>query len=275
MSPLPDKTVLGVSVSHNNEQLDFNLLKAGGVKLVSIKTSQGDYDTDTTLLANLSKAAAAQMPFGYFHWCDPMVDDQHQIDHVLNLLDGLPKPLFVAVDIEQYWQLWSEWRASIAGTGVITKFVPAVRISDNARKLAEALAIHGYQVVIYTRAYFIKDHCTRLLDWIRPYKKWWAQWPYPAGLVTTNWPTFIANWLPKQPGPSFPKGWLDPVDWDMWQITGDKFVLPGCKNALDIDIIKESMLTQTVPPPPPTLTLEERVSRLEETVAILRGILNV
>jgi lysozyme len=219
--------ILGCDVSSWQPAVDWDLLRSKGVEFAIAKASQGSYAHDRLLASHLTGANKAGMISAAYHWCDPLSKDIEQADFFIKAIHGLPVS-FLAVDMEQHWADWQEWSLH-----TIQKVIDPERISESARVVAERLRQQsGLPVVIYSRVSFIEQYAQPVLSWITDYPLWLAQYPYGATRVKCSWEELQATRLPKIPGPTLLAGCSR---WSFWQFSGDKFILPGCDNALDLD----------------------------------------
>lgn len=252
--------ILGIDVSRWQPTVDWALLKSAGVEFVIIKATQGNYTVDTMLKKHVEGANKAGMIIGLYHWCDPLVDATSQARYFINAVQGLPFHM-VAADVEQFWADWQEW-----SQGNITKYLSPDAISNNAR------AILSYwdknlkvPTILYSRASFVHGFARPMLSWVCNYPLWMAHYPYNTTRVKTTWDVFKSQYKPSISGPALPSGC---TKWTFWQFTGDKFILPGVDTALDVnyfngDLAQLRQFVKLDAPPPPPLTLEQRVARLE------------
>lgn len=228
--------ILGIDISHWQDKVDFPLLKSEGIEFCICKASQGEHYQDPTFARHAEGAHNAGMIVGAYHWADPTQDDWGQIENFLNATDDHPIS-FAMVDVEQYWADWSEYPKNI------TKKIPPQRIEANAKNLLQKID-DEYPTLLYTRLSFCREYAGGILDWIKFWPTCLAQYPYKKGRVSVSWADFKANHLPKISGPTLPPG---VSEWQFWQFTGDKFLLPGVLNsagkpsALDVDYFNGSL----------------------------------
>jgi lysozyme len=263
---------LGIDVSFWEPYIDWPLLKAGGMSFVIVRASQGNGNRDVYLRRHVEGAISAGLAVGAYHWCDPLMAASDQAECFCDCIGDLPVS-FVAVDVEQYWRDWAEYRAR-----KITKIIAPTTISQVGRETAGIIkARTSAPVLVYTRKSFILEWARPMLEWIRSYPLWLAQWPYKPGIEETTWEDFTANHLPVKSGPDLPPG-CD--HWTFWQFSGEKFRLPGVwqdaakktRASLDINFFNgsEADLRQwcalpldppaPLPPvPPPTLPAKVKV----------------
>ena len=261
--------ILGIDVSSYQPNVDYNLLYSKGVRFVIIKATQGTYLRDKTIDSHFQAAQKAGMMIGFYHWHDPSKWDASQADYYLSTVEQY-KYHFTCLDVEQFWSDWSTWpRSPQVG------FTPN-RISESARTIANRLKEQTARpVVIYTRPTFIMDYASPMLEWINDFPVWYATYPFKAGGESLSWEEFALRLPdPTRTGPFFPTRFpAIKRTWLFWQFTGDKFTLPGCASALDVNYFNGDLpalhkFCGVVPEEEvqPALTVEQRLSRLENLV---------
>lgn len=254
--------ILGVDVSYWQQTVDWALLKSVGVEYAFIKATQGNYMTDSMMLKHLEGAQKAGLITGLYHWCDPTVGDEAQAQYFVQQTKGLSYSFAVA-DMEQHWADWNEWRQ-----GKVTKILSPDRINKNGQTILNYWNQNlKVRTVLYTRGSFVREYA-KSAAWVCGYPLWLAHYPYASGRIKTTWEVFKTQYKPGISAPFLPPGCSS---WTFWQFTGDKFILPGISTAADVNYFNGSLddlrtfaNLPPVEPPPPTLTLEERVRRLEE-----------
>ena len=223
---------LGVDVSSWQTKVDWKLLYDAGVRFAICKVTQGNYIFDRMVREHVQGAKEAGMVVGLYHWHDPLNNVKSQLDFIKMCLSGLEYDFF-ALDVEQYWADWTEWR-----TGVITKKLGATTISVSSHQLATDIRnFSGKKTVIYTRASFVKEYAPSMQVWLKDWDLWLAHYPYRVGRVSLSWEELLRGNLPQIAGPSLPPNCRD---WKFWQFSGDKFVLPGVNSALDLNFFHGS-----------------------------------
>ncbi len=219
---------LGIDVSRWQPQVDWDLLAAAGVRFAIAKASQGSASRDSALGMHLSGAQSVGMITGVYHWCDPTLNAQRQVDNFCQAVANQAFD-FAAVDVEQYWSSWNEWLS-----GKVAGLASPEQISASALAVAQGLRqACAKPVLIYTRTSFVNDYARPMLDWLAGWPLWLAQYPYPAGRIQATWEELQNDLLPTPKGPPLPKGCRE---WAFWQFSGDRFVLPGCSTALDLNL---------------------------------------
>ena len=228
------------------------------VKGVISKCSQGDYFPDPTFVGDQTLLPNYNLKRACYHWDDPLdsVSPTTQVNKILQIISPyLDAQEFIAVDVEQWWAdwaKWNEWRKGYIPKSDVPMLSKA-QISDSAHNICEQLKTKtGKKIVVYTRAWFVKEYAPDMLNWIGDYNSWYAQWPYNSGYVEDTWDEFLQAHLPSTQAPAFPTGYSD-NKWVAWQFSGEKFYLPGCSGSSDLNFVKTSFLDDTTPPPAPVV----------------------
>ncbi len=258
--------ILGIDVSRWQQKVDWELLKSKGIQFAFIKATQGNYLVDPMLKTHLNNAKKHGMIVGVYHWCDPMVPNEGQAKFFLEAIKGLDYSFAVA-DVEQNWTDWAEWRNK-----KITKIIPALKISENARIILEYWKKHiDKTLVVYTRASFINYYAAVASSWLPKYHLWLAHYVTKMNKANITWDAF-KNYIPREGGPSLPRNCNK---WTFWQFTGGRFILEGVDTSIDLNIFNGDLddlvklagskkIETSKPETPVELTLEERVARLEK-----------
>lgn len=223
--------LLGLDVSHYDEQVDWARAAAAGAGFAIAKLSQGDYYRDDRCADHLAGAQAAGLRTGVYHWLDPDCAPKKQADFLRQCAAGL-KFHFICLDVEQHTPWPLKKRGEVAGKTKTASYSARV-ISECARELAALLAGSlTLPVVIYTRVSFIVEYARPMLDWLPAYPLWLAQYPLlptPPGKLT--WAT-LSQVYPRVAAPLLPQGC---PQWTFWQWSGDRLRLPGLSSALDLN----------------------------------------
>jgi lysozyme len=226
-----EKTLV-VDVSLYQPKMDWMLLAQNGVAGVIAKASSGSFRKDPLFLRHVQEAKAAGLVVGAYHWCDPSNDDLAQAKNFLSVVQDQPVS-FLAVDMEQYWQVWAEFYER-----KISTIIPGKRISENAFRVASYLRKYsGLPVVIYTRASFVVFRAPQAAEWLPKFPLWLAHYPYTRERISTTWSDLKQNHLPKLTGPLMPPNCNS---WVFWQFSGDKFRLPGTNGVIDLNFFNGS-----------------------------------
>jgi GH25 family lysozyme M1 (1,4-beta-N-acetylmuramidase) len=228
---MTEKTLV-VDVSLYQPKIDWKVLAENGVAGVIAKASSGSFRKDPLFLRHVQEAKAAGLVVGAYHWCDPSNDDLAQAKNFLSTIQNQPVG-FLAVDMEQYWQVWAEFYDRN-----ITTIISGKRISENAYRVASYLRKYsGLPVLIYTRASFVYFRAPQAVEWLSKFPLWLAHYPYSRDRVTTTWIDLKKYHLPKLIGPLMPPNCNS---WVFWQFSGDKFRLPGTNGLIDLNYFNGS-----------------------------------
>jgi hypothetical protein len=232
--------ILGVDNYEGNPVIDEAVLKAAGVQfmIVRLNDMNGGHHRDVNFDSQWAQAA----PF--IHWpyfvYNPWVSGQENFNW---LNSNIPADATaVSVDIE------------------VSK--PGYAPAEYGRQVAAflALAAPRWKLNIYTGKWFEAV----LTPWPTSYEYWYARYPfivYPPARENWTWEKlkqimYNMTWSPgAAPGPCH-----------LWQITGDRLILPGCgETCVDINAWKGTLaeLQAFAGYAPPPLTLEQRVTNIE------------
>ena len=252
--------ILGIDVSHWNTVTDWHQLKAAGIEFAFIKATQGDYYKDPMFTTNAQGARDAGILVAPYHYFDPGITPQRQVNHFLDTIGTTPHSM-LAIDVE----------TNITHDELT---IPAKQLSDCANDTAALCAaelkrfFRQTPLLIYTRNSFVTDYAPLMTTWLRSYPLWLATWPYKKGVVSCTWDEFKSFWLPKTTAPTIPKNCNF---WDYWQFSGDKFILPGVDGPLDLnyfngnlfDLYKFLGINPPAMPPATPLSIDQRLANLE------------
>lgn len=235
MTENQNPVMLMLDVSKWNTGLDWRILKEGGAGGVLVKISQGNMIVDPRAEQHIAEARAAGLLVGAYHWDDPNIPALEQLELVIQLMEKYELQL-CGVDEEQCWKDWGEWYR-----GEITQFIEPIKIDRSARNLYYGLIQHKYNALIYTRKSFVDAYAPMMWDWLKKEHGWYAHYPYSGGRLYTSWKDLMERFLPTKftppmEQPTLPAG----CDWDLWQFSGDKFILPGTGGSpIDLNLPKD------------------------------------
>ena len=97
-----DYPVWGVDVSHYQGEIDWEALRAQGVRFAFIKATEGSSHVDERFAQNAGEALAAGVPAGAYHFFSFESPGQTQAENLLSALEGREFALPCAVDFEFY-----------------------------------------------------------------------------------------------------------------------------------------------------------------------------
>lgn len=261
-----DKAII-VDVSHWNKNLNWQEMYKGGVRFAYVKLSQGKYIVDRMAVQHIAEARAAGIIVAGYHWADPTQSDADQLTLLTALMQKYELDL-VFIDVEQYWQDWGEWQRK-----EVTKFIDPMRIDRNARNLYHGAIQNGFKAVIYTNASFIDSYAKPIWNWIYNANVCWAYYPYKAGRVVTDWENIYTTKIPALDTPKrlvaiTDKGgiWEPLKKWDIWQFSGDKFILPGTGGSpIDLNIAYDENKLRELFGASPVVVVPEEPPPAQET----------
>ena len=231
--------ILDVSDYQPPEKLDYGRLKQAGVEGVIVRASQGSYLTHQSLREHVRRAHAAGMVIGAHHWLDPMVGANENLDRFLRAVEGLPVSI-LAVEVEQYWQSWAEWRLAVQRKGQIEKIIQPAKINACARKFV--LQLRGARVeplLVRARAGFVKQYAPEMQDWLGEFDLWVTQHGKTHGQIPATWPELKSVYYPKGE-PELP---VTGAAWRLWNFTANRYQMEFChgnangsKRAMSVNI---------------------------------------
>ena len=174
----------GIDVSKWQGAMNWDTA-AKRVDFAYIKSSQGIF-TDAQFETNYQGATAAGIPLGFYHFYDPRVNWQLQVEYFTDIIERHPTGLLPAIDLEIL-------TGTTPNPAHILLFIAAVAEHINALP------------IIYSGPSYILTYLSRFPElgryplWIAHYAKN-PRWPLPA---------------PQVPLPWYPFGWT------IWQYSAD------------------------------------------------------
>lgn len=267
-----ERYCLGIDVSHYQPRINYKLLKDAGLTYLVAKSSQAKR-TDAMFRTHIIGAVAAGLVPIVYHWDDPLVDSEEQVEYLLSITCDLP--IFEYwLDDEQWWASWDKWgqanqkkipwsEVPRVDPGVLSK-----HYHDSAVFLASRVA---RPVTIYTRISFMQEYAPGMREWVGNYNVALAQYPYDGTRQVVDWEEFMRYHMPLADGP---KLGMNITEWRHWQISGDKFLLPGIYaeptgdrlSPVDIDVFNGSLSelrNGVVDPPCPEPEEEEEMLAID------------
>ncbi len=151
----PRLPVAGIDISAHNGPVDFEAVRADSVDFVLIKATEGATFKDTAFYTNHSRALAAGLHVGAYHFFRFETNGLMQALNLLNSVRGLHLDLPLIIDIEE----WGNPNAC-----------PTPQIVGRLREMLSYLESQGYPVMLYTNrdghARFIRNQLERYPLWI-------------------------------------------------------------------------------------------------------------
>lgn len=213
---------------------------------------------------------------------------------------------FVAVDIERWWVDYAEYLEFLRGTRAIenVKTIPNAWISKSAKIVSERLQDWVYKnwpkqtrkVRNYTGKWFVDAFAPDMNAWMAKFLLWIGWYPYGSGTVSiANLKAYKDKYLPAD---NITPPTLACSDYDLWQTSGDKFVVlwvlggMGKPSAIDINLsrfdragffqsIEYTLPVVTPPPvdpspdnPPPPTTTDCDLTDVKADLATIKSEVN-
>jgi lysozyme len=238
-------TVLGIDLSKWDGVWDASKAKAAGAAFAFIKASQATF-TDPLFATHWSKAKAAGLLRGAYHYLDYTKPARDQANYFAALLRVSPGELPPVVDYEQ--------RRTDNNAVVARTFL---------RDFVGQMSSYGYTPMIYTSNGF------------------WAEYGEKENPYWAKFPLWIAQYT-TAPAPTVPLPW---ARWTFWQYTSKGNGPTYGTESLSLDLnhfngtLNELLIFAGLPasdpvtpppaPPPTALTIEQRVALLEQRAAAL------
>lgn len=205
------KYIIGVDTWEGNPLIDEGVLFAAGVQfmIVRLNDMNGGHHMDTGFTAQWEQARPF-VRWPYFVY-NPWVSGLQNFDW---LAAHMPSDAgAVSVDIEVKYPGYSPSSYAAEVDGFIN------------------LAKREWLVNIYTGAWF----ASYLSRWPKEIPYWWARYPYavyPGVTTKISWADLAVKLeaLPWSPGTT-------PGPCNLWQVTADRYILPGCgETRIDVNI---------------------------------------
>ena len=171
IQPVPN-ALLGIDVSHYQGVIDWPKVAAAGVKFVFIKATDGATLADPMAKTNASGAAAAGLPFGFYHFWRPTDDWRAQADFFLSVIDDV---------------------APLANAGVLPSVldieVGSLSEDNQGDALSWVKAAPGQIAIVYVSPSYARFNLTDPA-WIQ-YPLWSAHYTELPQPNTDKWPTWM------------------------------------------------------------------------------------
>ena len=200
IQPVPN-ALLGIDVSHYQGVIDWPKVAAAGVKFVFIKATDGATLADPMAKTNASGAAAAGLPFGFYHFWRPTDDWRAQADFFLSVIDDA---------------------APLANAGVLPSVldieVGSLSEDNQGDALSWVKAAPGQIAIVYVSPSYARFNLTDPA-WIQ-YPLWSAHYTELPQPNTDKWPTWM--FWQRQGNGTIP-GISTPVDIDWFNGSEEDF----------------------------------------------------
>lgn len=165
---------------------------------------------------------AGALDNGYDHiaayaWFRPNQNVKQQLDVLREQLRDTPIKVVYA-DIEQSSMWYLDY---------LPRYDPT-KLNDLIWQYMSGLPLLGIEPAVYSRATWIGSYCPAFADWMWRYPTWLASYPFDRTAVYLTWDQLLQIYAPKVFSPYYLKTWTFPKErTDVWQWSGDKFILPG------------------------------------------------
>ena len=183
------KSSVGIDVSKHNGEIDWDAVKADGIKFAIIRVGYGNDDTDQDdvwAVRNMQECERVGIPYGVYLYSYAVNEDEanSEANHILRMLQGFNPVLGVYIDIEdtEYYNEYNIDPYSSEGRELITRI--AVTVMDRVSRA-------GYTAGVYANWNYFQN--VLIQSEIQAYK--WLAWY-------------------KEDTSEVPEG-----DWIMWQYT--------------------------------------------------------
>ena len=180
---------VGIDVSKHNGEIDWDAVKADGIKFAIIRVGYGNDDTDQDdvwAVRNMQECERVGIPYGVYLYSYAVNEDEanSEANHILRMLQGFNPVLGVYIDIEdtEYYNEYNIDPYSSEGRELITRI--AVTVMDRVSRA-------GYTAGVYANWNYFQN--VLIQSEIEAYK--WLAWY-------------------KEDTSEVPEG-----DWIMWQYT--------------------------------------------------------
>lgn len=149
--------IKGIDVSNWQGNIDFGAVKASGVEIVYMKSSQGEHTKDAFFEANYAGAKSAGLKVGFYHFLEGNEAGATQAEWMYENIKGKDFDCKIAIDAEQ--------------TNGATGSELSKIICDFGDRIT---ALTGKEVVLYTYSNFIKE--TLDMNMLSKYPLWVAEY---------------------------------------------------------------------------------------------------
>lgn len=212
---MPTDIIKGIDVSHHQNEIDWQAVRAAGIEFVFIKATEGTTFVDPKFKHNWRLAKEAGLIRGAYHFFRTTSPLEGNIANVTNTVESLqPGDLPIVLDLE----IPNQW------TGIET-----ARRTDLIRRWLDGVCIF-FEGTMTPIVYLSPDFATEVLanpEFLKDYPLWLAHYTKAAQ-------------------PRVPQPW---TEWTFWQHTNEGRV-PGIKGNVDLDLFngtKEQLLRHLLP----------------------------
>jgi hypothetical protein len=155
--------------------------------LAGVIVRDGGADVDPRCALHVAACQKFSIPYGLYHWADPTVSYQSQIERIRNYIE-IYKPTLMAIDLEHWWADWGAWQQVYVykRNDVVIPVIPSStldRFYSNMLSLTRVIAdAAGIELVGYSAKWFIDAYCRPLASKMEQY-------------CDANWMAFYPKWI--------------------------------------------------------------------------------
>lgn len=206
----------------------LNLKNLAKIDFVFAKASEGIDWIDPAFTENVQNAYEADIPLMAYHYFRtgyyveyghdtakwPKAADDKQLNNFKRALAN-KKYYALVIDVEDTTESipWGAWAAGV--------------FAGRVRDWLDSIGRQTTPLIVYTGEWYWVQAKAEF-SWMTKYLLWIAKYPYASGAVTTTWEALRENYFP--PGTTAVPT-LGNAQWNFWQFSGDKFILPYVTNA--------------------------------------------
>jgi lysozyme len=162
--------IKGIDVSHWQNDIDWEKVKADGVQFVFVKATQGTKYVDDKFLSNVKGAVGAGLHVGAYHFAtfDTVAEAKAEAKYFLSNVKGLHLDYPLVLDLEQD-------KANVSNS----------QLTDAAVAFLEELESAGYFAMLYTGKSFLESQLDEKR--LKPYSIWVARYNDTLGRDADVW----------------------------------------------------------------------------------------
>lgn len=174
MSPSSNTIYEGIDVSNWQGYIDFSRVKASGIDIVYIKSSQGSNITDSFFKVNYNNAKANGLKVGFYHFLTARSEEEaiNEAKYFSSVISGTSPDCKLAMDFESFGNLSKTEINNIS-------FVFMSKVKE----------LTGKDVIIYSDAYNAESTFGKELA--NAYPLWIAEYDVLEPADNTNWNYWI------------------------------------------------------------------------------------
>lgn len=164
----------GIDVSNWQGHINYSEVKASGIQVVYIKSSQGTNITDAYFRTNYENAKANGLNLGFYHYVTARSDEEatREAEYFSSVISGTSPDCKLAMDFESFGNLSKDEINSIS------------RIF-----LSKVKELTGKDMVIYSDAYNAKNTFSKELA--NEYPLWIAEYGVETPTENINWESWV------------------------------------------------------------------------------------